>query len=476
MNTRAAALGFLILLTSCAVNPATGEREFMLVSESQEISMGREADPSVTQSYGLVDDPELQAYVSDLGTRLAEASERPQLPWSFKVVDDPIVNAFALPGGFIYVTRGILAHFESEAELAGVLGHEIGHVTARHSASQMSRQQIQQIGVGVGMIVSEGFRQYGGVAVAGLQLLNLSYSRGDESEADRLGLRYIARLGYDADAMIGVFEMLGQASGGRAGSLPEWQMTHPLPENREAAMREEIAATGVSRDGTVRRDEYLDMIDGIVFGDNPRAGYFEGPRFLHPELAFELTFPTGWQTVNQRAIVAAIAPAEDAVVMLSVSEEGEDPGTAIRTFLGGSGVQGGPVSESASDGIEVARADFEATTEDGTLAGEVAFIRYGELTYRMVGYSTPSRWPGYAPSVEATISSFGRVTDPDVLGVQPLRLRVVRLEEATSLTRFVEENPQPVDLETLSRLNRVTPAEVISAGSRIKTIEGTPVG
>jgi predicted Zn-dependent protease len=357
-----------------------------------------------------------------------------------------------------------------------VLGHEIGHVTARHSASQMSRQQIQQIGIGVGMIVSEGFRQYGGVAVAGLQLLNLSYSRGDESEADRLGLRYIARLGYDADAMIGVFEMLGQASGGRAGSLPEWQMTHPLPENREAAMREEIAATGVSRDGTVRRGEYLDMIDGIVFGDNPRAGYFEGPRFLHPELAFELTFPTGWQTVNQRAIVAAIAPAEDAVVMLSVSEEGEDPGTAIRTFLGGSGVQGGPVSESASDGIEVARADFEATTEDGTLAGEVAFIRYGELTYRMVGYSTPSRWPGYAPSVEATISSFARVTDPDVLGVQPLRLRVVRLEEATSLTRFVEENPQPVDLETLSRLNRVTPAEVISAGSRIKTVEGTPVG
>jgi predicted Zn-dependent protease len=476
MRTRVAVLFSLLTLTSCAVNPATGEREFMLVSESQEIAMGRDADPSISQSYGLVENPELQAYVSDLGAGLAEVSERPQLPWSFKVVDDPIVNAFALPGGFIYVTRGILAHFESEAELAGVLGHEIGHVTARHSASQMSRQQLQQIGVGVGMVVSEGFRQYGGVAVAGLQLLNLSYSRGDESESDRLGLRYISRLGYDADAMIGVFEMLGQASGGRAGSLPEWQMTHPLPENREAAMREEIAATGVSRDGTINRDRYLDMIDGIVFGDNPRAGYFEGQRFLHPELAFELTFPAGWNTVNQRAIVAAIAPAEDAVVMLSVSEEGSQPGAAIRTFLSESGIQGGTVSESASDGIEVARAEFEATTDDGTLAGEVAFIRYGELTYRMVGYSTPARWPGYAPAIGATISSFLRVTDASVLEVQPLRLHVVTLGEATSLSRYVESNPQPVDLETLARLNRLTPGEVISAGSRIKTVEGTPIG
>ena len=148
--------GALVLtVAACAVNPATGRREFMLVSERQEIAMGREADPQVTASYGLVDDPELQDYVSRLGSGLAEVSERPQLPWSFKVVDDPTVNAFALPGGFIYVTRGILAHFDSEAELAGVLGHEIGHVTARHSASQMSQQQLQQIGVGVGMVVSE---------------------------------------------------------------------------------------------------------------------------------------------------------------------------------------------------------------------------------------------------------------------------------------------------------------------------------
>ena len=148
---------------ACAVNPATGEREFSLVSESSEIAMGRDADQGVTQSLGLVDDPALQSYVDGIGQRMAASSERPGLPWSFKVVDDPVVNAFALPGGFIYITRGILAHFESEAELAGVLGHEIGHVTARHSVSQMSRQQLQQIGLGVGMILSEDVRQYGGL-------------------------------------------------------------------------------------------------------------------------------------------------------------------------------------------------------------------------------------------------------------------------------------------------------------------------
>jgi predicted Zn-dependent protease len=204
------------------VNPATGRRELSLVSEAQEIQMGRDADPEVTASIGLVDDPALQSYVSSLGLRMAASSERPQLPWSFKVVDDPVVNAFAIPGGFIYVTRGILAHFDSEAELAGVLGHEIGHVTARHSASQMSRQQLQTIGLGVGMIFSQTVRDYGGLASAGLQMMNLSYSRGDESQSDELGLRYITRAGYDAEAMIGVFQMLGQVGGGGTVRL-QWR-------------------------------------------------------------------------------------------------------------------------------------------------------------------------------------------------------------------------------------------------------------
>ena len=249
-----------LLLAACAVNPATGRREISLVSESREIQMGRDADPEITASLGMVDDPELQAYVTRLGDMLAATSERPALPWSFKVVDDPLVNAFALPGGFIYVTRGILAHFDSEAELVGVLGHEIGHVTARHSANQISRQQLQQIGLGVGSILSENVRSASGVLGAGLQMLNLSYSRGNESQSDELGLRYMGRAGYDGSALIGVFRMLAEASGGSSGRLPEWQLTHPYPENREADIRGLLAASGASG-GTVGRDAFLERLD-----------------------------------------------------------------------------------------------------------------------------------------------------------------------------------------------------------------------
>jgi predicted Zn-dependent protease len=478
MKVRAAIFGaFVLVVAACAVNPATGRREFMLVTESQEIQMGMDADPSISASYGVVEDQALQDYVSGLGMQLAAVSERPQLPWSFKVVDDPIVNAFALPGGFIYVTRGILAQFDSEAELAGVLGHEVGHVTARHGASQMSRQQAQQIGVGLGMVVSEGFRQYGGLAVGALQIMNLSYSRGDESESDRLGLRYISSVGYDADAMIGVFKMLAAAGGGgAAGRLPEWQSTHPYPENRESDMRATIAETGASRDGLSNREVYLDMIDGLVYGENPRNGYFEDQRFLHPELAFELTFPDGWQTVNQRTIVAAVAPGEDAVVILGVVDDGVDPQAELRDFLRGEGVTGGTTTTSDSGEISVARAPFTAVSEEGTLQGEVAFIRYGDLTYRMIGYSTPAKWSTHASTVRNTISSFARVVDRSVLEVQPLQLSITTVSEAMSLNTFIRSNPQPISVEELARLNRLDPTEVISSGTRIKTVSGTPIG
>src|SRR5256884_9114765 len=196
------------LAAGCAVNPATGSRQLMLVSESQEIALGRDYEPQVAGSIGIYGDSGLQRYIQQFGARLAASSERPNLPWSFRVVDDPVVNAFALPGGFIYVPRGILAHLNSEAALAGVVGHEIGHVTARHSASQMSKQQLAQIGLAVGSIASPEFGRYAGVASAGLGVLFLKFSRDDESQADHLGLRNMRRAASDPPAMPQLFEML----------------------------------------------------------------------------------------------------------------------------------------------------------------------------------------------------------------------------------------------------------------------------
>jgi predicted Zn-dependent protease len=468
-------VALLAVLAGCAVNPATGRRELSLVSEAQEIQMGRDADPEVTASIGVVDDPQLQAYVAGIGLRLAAASERPQLPWSFKVVDDPVVNAFAIPGGFIYVTRGILAYFDNEAELAAVLGHEIGHVTARHSVSQMSRQQLQTLGLGVGMIFSETVREYGGLAQAGLQVLNLSYSRGDESQSDELGLRYMTRLGYDANAMIGVFQMLAQVSGGGEGRVPEWQLTHPYPENREANTRARIAEQGIAPGGTVARDAYLDHIDGLVFGENPREGYFRGSRFTHPELQFGLTFPDGWSTVNQRSAVGAISPSQDAAIVVEVVEDGGAPADELRDFLAQSGVTGGSRREDGFGPVERARATFDLTTQDGTLRGEVAFIRYRDTVYRMIGYTTPDRWSGYSAPVATALSSFRAVTDPAILGIQPWRIDIVTLSGAMSLNTYLQRNPGPVDAAMLGKLNRHEPGEVLSAGTRIKRVVGQPL-
>src|SRR2546422_2039162 len=227
----------------CAVNPATGSRQLMLISESQEIAMGRDYDKQVAASIGLDPDSGLQRYIQQFGAPLAATSERPNLPWSFRVVDDPVVNAFALPGGYIYVARGILAPLNSEAELAGVVGHEIGHVTARHSVSQMSKQQLAQIGLAVGTIASPEFERFAGLASAGLGVLFLKYSRDAERQADDLGLRYMRRVNYDPREMPHVFELLtrvSQAQGG--GRVPEWLAPHPQPQKRRGGSQQEIAA------------------------------------------------------------------------------------------------------------------------------------------------------------------------------------------------------------------------------------------
>ncbi|MGE0161229.1 MAG: M48 family metalloprotease [Gemmatimonadales bacterium] len=474
MRSRTKLLGSFVLLAACAVNPATGEREFSLVSESQEIQMGREADPQIVAQFGVVDDAGLQSYVSGIGMRIAQVAERPNLPWSFKVVDDPIVNAFALPGGFVYVSRGILAYFESEAELAGVLGHEVGHVTARHSASQVSRQQLQQLGLGVGMIFSETIREYGQLASAGLQLMNLRYSRGDESEADRLGLRYIGRLGYDPDAMIGVFQMLASvSSSAEGGRVPEWQLTHPYPENREQAMRQIMEENDISREGRTAHDEYLAQIDGLTYGENPREGYFKDARFVHPDLEMELTFPAGWRGINQRSVVAAIAPREDAVMTMELVPDGGAPEAELREFLSQEGISAGPARREGSGGVEVARADFDATTEEGVLSGEVAFIRYDGNLYRLLGYSTQAAWRSHASAIASSISSFKPLTDRAILAVEPWRLEIVQLPQAMSLQSYVSRNAGPIPIEELARLNRVEPGDVLPAGTRIKRVVGS---
>ncbi len=457
----------------CAVNPATGGRQLSLISESREISLGREYDKDVAASMGLYADSGMQRWIQQFGARLAATSERPNLPWTFRVVDDPVVNAFALPGGFIYVTRGILAHLNSEAELAGVVGHEIGHVTARHSASQMSKQQLAQIGLAVGSIASPEFGRYAGVASAGLGVLFLKFSRDDESQADHLGLRYMRRAAYDPREMPHVFEMLTRVSEAQPGGrVPEWLATHPNPENRRERIEQEIAALPRDSAGsTVNRDSYLQRLDGLVFGTNPREGYFKGSQFYHPDLRFRMTFPEGWTTSNGKQAVSALSQEKDAVIELSLAKQ-PTADAAAQAFLTQKSVSGSYPSRITVGGLPAVSAPFSAVTESGTLRGSLVCVEYDRAVYRLIAYASDARWPAYRGAAEGALLSFGRLTDPAILNVQPQRVDIVTLSKRMTIATLARERPSPASAATLALVNQVEPDTPLEAGRLVKWVVG----
>jgi predicted Zn-dependent protease len=420
---------------------------------------------------GLYENPSLATYVEGLGDRMALASERPSLPWTFRVIDDPTVNAFALPGGFIYVTRGILTHFNSEAELAGVLGHEIGHVTGRHGAEQMRNAQLAQLGLGIGSILSEDIARFAGVAETGLGLLFLSNGRDDEREADDFGLRYMTREGYDPREMAATFNMLASASGAEDGArIPGFLSTHPDPLERRDRILQRVAA-GEFSGSRVERDSYLARLEGMPFGENPREGFFRQNAFYHPEMAFRLDFPQGWNTLNQKTAVQGISAEEDAILVLTLAE-GNSPRAARDAFLNQQGIVSGNPSDQAVNGLPSSRADFQANTEEGVLQGSVLFVQHGGRVFRILGYSTQQRWGAVANTVRAALTSFRTVTDRAILDVQPARISLVRTNAAMTIETFQARFPSTIPLATLATINRVTPGVTIPAGTLLKRVMG----
>lgn len=459
----------MLLLAACARNPVTGQRELSLVSESQEISMGQEAAKSVTASIGIVEDQALQSYVTGLGMAIARNSERPSLPWSYTVIEDPVVNAFALPGGPVFVTRGILAHMNSEAQLVSVLGHETGHITAKHSVSQISKQQLAQIGLVATVLVKPELAQLGDLAGAGLGLLFLKFSRDDETQADELGFRYMVKNGYDPHEMAEMFHTLERMSSGEGGRVPEWQSTHPDPGNRVAKTNQRIAAAGAVPN-KVEHDAFIQHLDGLVFGENPRQGFFRGTLFLHPDMRFQFEFPSGWNTQNQTSQVAGASPQQDAIIGLTLVGR-KAPSQALNEFISQQGMQGRNASNSSINGLSAATASFTATLSDNTqVSGDVAFIELDGTTFRLLGYTPTAKINTYDSAIRNTIASFKRLTDQSALNVKPSRVRLVRINRAMTVDEFNRANPSSVNLQTIALINGVETNATFPAGALVKRV------
>jgi predicted Zn-dependent protease len=467
-------LPFLIavatLATGCATNPATGERELSLVSESQEIAMGRQAAQQVQQSIGLVDDADLQRYVQQVGGRLAAASQRPGLPWTFGVVDDPVPNAFALPGGFIYITRGMMNLLTNEAELASVIGHEIAHVTARHSVSQISRAQLAQLGFGLGGILFPKVQQLSPLIGAGLDLLFLKYGRDDEREADTLGFDYVRMEGYDVREFPDVFATLQRTSEESERGLPAWLSTHPTSVERVDAAEALVAKTGVPTNALVAREAYLRQIDGLVYGENPRHGFFQEGVFYHPDLRLQVRFPSGWQAQNLTQAVVAVSPDNSAALELTIAPA-DGARRALDAFASQPGVQLGAVGQQSFHGRPAMTARFRGATQGGALDGYVAFIEHGGRTYQMTGYAAVPAFPSYEATLVRAIQSFAPVTDQRILSVQPQRIDVVEIGQRQTVAEFARRFSSRVPAEELAVLNDVAnPSAPIPAGTLMKRV------
>ncbi len=472
----AAAFAFGVI--SCQTNPATGERQLNLISTDQEIAMGRQANDQIRQTMGLYPDEGLQRYVSEIGTTVAATSERPELPWTFSVVDDDTVNAFALPGGFVYVTRGILAHFNSEAQLVGVLGHEIGHVTAQHASTRLSKIQLTQLGVGLAMVVEPGLQQLAPLAGVGMQLLFLSFSREDEREADKLGVRYMSNVGEDPHSLIDVMETLKRVSEAQGGGrMPQWLATHPNPENRQENIREYIKEDVKRTDfKPVEREAYLRRIDGIVFGADPREGYTRDSTFYHPAMRFTMNFPQEWSVINQKQAVIALSPEQDATVQLTVANQ-PSVDAAAQDLASMEQVQVGNMERTRINGLPARIGTFVASTQQGPIDGLAAFLEYDGRVFQLIGYAPREIWPKHRENVNAAIRSFDELTDRSAIDVEPLRIDITRADRSTTLQelydRYYRGRTAPVPLEQIALINQMQPDTRIDAGTSVKMVTGT---
>ena len=480
------ATGIMILLfllaESCVVNPVTGKKQVVLVSEAQEMAMGQQYDPSIIAEFGMYEDETMQEFINSKGKEMGAISHRPNINYQFRILDSPVINAFAVPGGYVYFTRGIMAHFNNEAEFAGVLGHEIGHITARHSVVQMSKQQLYTIGFMAGMIASEDFRQFADIGQQALGALFLKFGRDDESQSDELGVNYSSQIGYDSHEMANFFGVLSRKNEQSGQRIPEFQSTHPDPANRFQRVHELSDAYQKSNGLSnlkVGRDSYLAMIDGIVFGEDPRQGYVNYNTFFHPVLKFHFPVPVGWRLVNSPQSVQ-MAPEDGKALMIMTLSPEKTLQAAVEATITGDNLAVVEQSNTTVNGMEAhamistIKTDPNAqqqTTEQPALRILTYHILYNGLIYKFHGMSTADDFNTYFRTFSNTMGNFNKLTDPQKINVTPDKIRIVTAQQATTLQTLFRGYSVPEDeMESTAILNNMQLTDQIPLGTKFKII------
>ncbi|MEJ7780578.1 MAG: M48 family metalloprotease [Daejeonella sp.] len=474
----------IFLVNSCAVNPVTGKKQIVLMSEAQEIAMGKEADPQIIAQYGLYQDPGLQAFITQKGKAMAAISHRPNLAYEFKIVDSDVLNAFAVPGGYVYFTRGIMAHFNNEAEFAGVLGHEIGHITARHTVSQQTKAILSQVGLIGSMILVPQLGQFADPLSQGLGILFLKFGRDAERQSDDLGVEYSSKIGYDAQEMAGFFNTLERKSSGSGSSeLPDFLSTHPNPGDRNIAVnnlsvewKKKLNLTNPQ----VNRDSYLRKIEGLIYGEDPKQGYKENNVFYHPELKFQFPIPANWNYENTPQRVN-MAPKDGKALMMMTLAQGSSLQEAANSVVQQNNLQVLESSQVNVNGLNAIAmiADVkpqqqqqQQQQQSASVRTMIYLIQHNTNIYLILGASSMNDFNNYSQYFSQTMKNFRTLTDPQKLNKLPERVRIKTVRQPGTLQQALVSNKVLNNrLEEMAILNGMNLTDRVTQGSLIKVIE-----
>ncbi|MGB4246532.1 MAG: M48 family metalloprotease, partial [Pseudohongiellaceae bacterium] len=385
----------LFLLSSCAVNPATGQGNIVMTSERREIEIGKEEHEKVMQSMAVMTDEQINAYVNEVGQRLAAVSHRPDLTFTFTVIDSPEINAFALPGGYVYINRGLMAYLNSEAELAAVLGHEIGHITARHAVQQQSSGNLARIAAGIGGVVAAVAT---GSGYIGSQIMDVGsiwaqaglsgFGREHELEADSLGAEYLLKAGYDPQAVIRVVTVLKNQEDFNtkvANQQPSYHglfATHPRNDTRLQQAVASVGALPASQATLVDNQKFRDQMDGLIVGESQAiTGSEARNRYYQELLGYTMVFPNDW-TVTETPTTVSAANAEGTSslrVEVQRMQESIEPRLFIRDTLGITNLQ---ESEQLT---QFRLTGYTGVVSEGGMSKRIAVIYLGPRVFIFTG-------------------------------------------------------------------------------------------